>query len=261
MVTVNRLMACHVVGMCFLLGGLTLISEGVSARCVDARVSSLPEYRVSSVIDGDSLRVLGVGNIRLLGVNAPEMKRNRQVKESQPEPYGIQATQFVGQLEGQVVRLEIRGEDRYQRKLAHVWFHHEGIWRSLEAELLERGLAFQVFESADDQLTACFQTAERLARAAQQGVWSALDYWKNARRGGFVIWRGQAQKISKGKTYTWVRLSNDRVVRLVNQWLLNDSYRFEAQTYEFRGWAVDRQKTKYERFALKLRQTSAIHVY
>lgn len=257
--------SCRIVSclICAWLGaGILLLSpKDVFASCSYGQSADLPEYRVSSVVDGDSLQVAGLGSVRLLGVNAPEMQRDRKVKLSKPEPFGQQATQFVKRLAGQTVRLGIQGEDRYRRKLAHVWFKESGVWHSLEAELLKQGLAFQVFESPDDELTECLRDSEFAARTKQRGVWSELDYWKNAQRGGFVIWQGRAERVSKGKKHTWVRLSEDRVVRLQNQWLVQKKYHFNEKEYEYRGWAIDRKNTKYERFALKLRQTTAIQVY
>jgi micrococcal nuclease len=72
------------------------------------------------VIDGDTLVVSGVGKVRLLGVDTPELAR-----EGRPAERGaVRAKDFVRErVEGQPVRLEydVERHDKYGRTLAYVY--------------------------------------------------------------------------------------------------------------------------------------------
>ncbi|MCK4491416.1 MAG: lamin tail domain-containing protein [Candidatus Altiarchaeales archaeon] len=75
---------------------------------------------VSQVIDGDSMLLEGGGEVRLLGVNAPEM--------GQPY-YGESTERLRGLVEGKEVVLEedVVGEDQYGRSLRYVFLGDENV--------------------------------------------------------------------------------------------------------------------------------------
>jgi len=71
---------------------------------------------ISRVVDGDTIECSGVGRIRLIGMDTPEMSQG---------PYGALATEALAELTpvGSTVELELDVEprDRYGRLLAYVW--------------------------------------------------------------------------------------------------------------------------------------------
>lgn len=122
--------------------------------------------RVRQVIDGDTITVSGVGVVRLLGVDAPEIEG----KYRHAERFGDQATRFMKRLvEGQVVRLEYDGprRDQYHRTLAYV-FLEDG---TLVNEAIIRAGWAEVYRRFTLVRKPALMAAEREARAAHRGMW------------------------------------------------------------------------------------------
>ncbi len=94
---------------------------------------------VVRVIDGDTLYLKNRERIRLLSIDAPEMREGRPGHSGPfPEPGAREATEFLKSLvEGHTVRVERHGCDRYQRTLALIYLE-DGT--DVCAELLKRGL-------------------------------------------------------------------------------------------------------------------------
>lgn len=89
------------------------------------------------VVDGDTFHARGVGKVRLLGVDAPELAR-----EGRPEEAGAaRAMAFLkSAIEGRMVELDydVERRDKYGRTLAYVT-GPDG--RVVNEELLRMGLA------------------------------------------------------------------------------------------------------------------------
>jgi micrococcal nuclease len=124
---------------------------------------------VRHALDGDSLVLVDGRQVRLLGVNAPEMSPAAQ-------PLARAARTLTAQLaEGQHVTLVFETEhaDHYGRLLAHVQLP-DG--RDLEEILLRRGLGWLVAIPPNVEWVARLATAEAEAQAARRGVWSVAAY-------------------------------------------------------------------------------------
>lgn len=134
---------------------------------------------VQWIYDGDTLQVAGVGRVRLLGIDTPEMEdspRDRFYRErfriSRPQLRRIAhlAQKFnIAQVKGQRVRLETdqTERDQYDRLLAYVYLPDGHL---LNRQLLEQGLA-AVFRRYDFKRKREFLAAEDRARTAQLGLW------------------------------------------------------------------------------------------
>ena len=75
------------------------------------------EATVTRVVDGDTVELGGLGKVRLIGVDAPEVYGGA-------ECYGREASGFAKrQLDGRRVRYTVGRDprDRYGRLLAYVW--------------------------------------------------------------------------------------------------------------------------------------------
>jgi endonuclease YncB( thermonuclease family) len=123
------------------------------------------------VLDGDSLVLADGRELRLIGVNAPEMGRDGAPEQ----PLARAARTLLASLvEGRTVKLVYEPErhDRYRRVLAHVMFTDaEGAERSAEEALLARGLAWMVAIPPNVGWVSRLQAAEAEARRAGRGVW------------------------------------------------------------------------------------------
>lgn len=131
---------------------------------------------VVRVVDGDTLVVDADGvdqRVRLIGINTPEsVDRNRPVM-----CFGKEASRHLGELlpEGTPVRLErdVEPRDRYDRLLAYVYRSSDGTFVNLE--MVTDGYAQQYTFPPNVAHTEQFGRAERDARAAGTGLWSACD--------------------------------------------------------------------------------------
>lgn len=134
--------------------------------------------RVERVYDGDTLVVAGVGEVRLLGIDAPEHEaserdryyrrqgipaaRLRQTAESSRHYLLQQARDRIVSLQTESVK-----RDRYGRLLAYVYLP-DG--RMLNRQLLAEGLA-AVYRRFDFSLKQEFLAEEAAARRRGVGLW------------------------------------------------------------------------------------------
>lgn len=135
--------------------------------CLALALASLaPAQLVERVVDGDTIRVQGVGAVRLIGVDTPETVDPRKPVQ----PYGREASAFTRMLaEGKIVRLEFDWQraDRYGRTLAYVYLPDGTL---LNAEIIQRGYGF-AYTKYPFKLLEQFRDLERHARETSQGLW------------------------------------------------------------------------------------------
>jgi micrococcal nuclease len=122
--------------------------------------------RVTRHTDGDTLWLSGVGKVRLIGVDTPEVY-------GQVECFGHQASTFVERLLplGSRVsyRLGVESRDRYGRALAYVYLD-DG--RLLNMVLVKRGYAEPLTIAPNDELAGRFVAAASDARRRGLGLWA-----------------------------------------------------------------------------------------
>lgn len=139
------------------------------------------EAAIKYALDGDTLVTTEGEQIRLLGVDTPEMGHDLR----RPEFMAEEARRVTQELaEGKSVAIEIepkRARDRYGRTLAYV-FLPDG--SCLNERLLQEGLA-TVFLPASFSRKEAYLALEAQARRAGKGIWRAegrleLNYLKEA---------------------------------------------------------------------------------
>lgn len=115
--------------------------------------------------DGDTLWLSGIGKVRLIGVDTPEVYGD-------DECYGRQASAFVERTLplGSTVRYRLGTEerDRYGRALAYVYLDGG---RFLNLLLVRRGFAQVLTVPPNVEFAERFARAARRARAAGRGLW------------------------------------------------------------------------------------------
>ena len=141
-----------------------LVLGGWMAFLADATVATQEHFsaRVARVIDGDTLVIghefRGTDRLRILGIDCPESG----------EKWAKGATALTASMvEGKSIEFAGHGHDRYGRLVAEVWVDGE----SLALALLSAGLARYWREYAPGHMD--YEAAEREARAARRGIWSA----------------------------------------------------------------------------------------
>ncbi|MDR2003296.1 MAG: thermonuclease family protein [Prevotella sp.] len=111
--------------------------------------------KVVKVSDGDTIIILDSTNtqhkIRLYGIDCPEKKQD----------YGVKATEFTGRLcAGKVVRVEVKGRDRYGRTLGIVYAGEINI----NEALLRNGLAWHYKQFDKSKRYAALENETRIKR-------------------------------------------------------------------------------------------------
>lgn len=165
---------------------------------------------MAQVVDGDTLRLNDGRRVRLIGLNATELGHDGRP----PEPHAQPAREALQSLLGPraVVGLRYGRErhDRYGRLLAHVYLA-DG--RSVEAQLLERGLAAQIVVPPNTGSWQCYRRAERLARAARRGVWGGFyrpvpvaTLARDTR--GFRVVTGRVVRVGESRRSLWLNFSS-----------------------------------------------------
>ncbi|MEW5915618.1 MAG: thermonuclease family protein [Gemmatimonadota bacterium] len=114
------------------------------------------------VVDGDTIRCVSSGLVRLIGIDSPEA--------NQP-PFGAHATAALRArlTAGDTVQLEpdVEPRDRYGRTLAYVW--HRGVM--LNWLMLRLGWAVVLTYPPNVQYTDDFVSAQEQARVDNRGLW------------------------------------------------------------------------------------------
>jgi micrococcal nuclease len=121
---------------------------------------------VRSVLDGDTIDVAGVGRVRLLGIDAPELAHGHDTAA----PFAYEAREKLIELVlHRWVRLEADAErlDGYNRHLAYV-VREDGLF--VNAALLREGLA-RVTARVSLTRLAELRRAEADAQASRRGMW------------------------------------------------------------------------------------------
>ncbi|PJC27911.1 nuclease [Candidatus Shapirobacteria bacterium CG_4_9_14_0_2_um_filter_39_11] len=125
-------------------------------------------FKVTRVIDGDTIEIEGGERVRYIGIDTPETVDPRKPVQC----FGIEASKKNKELvEGKNVRLEkdITDKDKYGRLLRYVYI--DNIFINLE--LVKQGFAFSYTYPPDIKYQAEILAAEAEAREANRGLWAA----------------------------------------------------------------------------------------
>lgn len=208
--------------------------------------------RVSSVYDGDSVRLEDGRRIRLIGINAPERARDGQPEQ----PLAVEARRALQKRLGDgLVQLVYDRErrDHYGRTLGHL-FTIDG--QSLEAGLLHEGLGFHIAIPPNMALAACLAKAQRQAQTSGRGVW-AKGVWPAREASAMVVEhtgfqrvRGTVKDLSRGGGSVWVELDGPIVLRF-SEAAWADAELAVGHRIEVRGWVTSRAGSRAARRGFK----------
>ncbi|OGI40907.1 MAG: hypothetical protein A2V91_01310 [Candidatus Muproteobacteria bacterium RBG_16_64_10] len=159
----------------FLVSALFFLAPAIGRA--PAAVAPAEVVQVRHAIDGDSLMLMDGRQVRLIGVNTPEIHPSSDKRHAvTPQPLAREAQRFTAaRVDGKTVTLHFETErtDRYQRLLAHVTLP-DGT--RLEEALLREGLGWMVAIPPNVAELARLQTAEDGGRGARRGVWGRPEY-------------------------------------------------------------------------------------
>lgn len=203
---------------------------------------------VAKVQDGDTLKLSDGRSVRVLGINAPEIK----VGQKPGQPLGREslasARQFVARAGGEVrLAFDAERRDHYGRWLAHVY---DKSGRSLAAEQIRAGMAFQISVPPNRAQESCLAAIESMMRKRSAGVWRH-PYWGSAQAAsltlndtGFRLVRGKVMRVDVNSS-VWIELDGELVVQIRKQdWKgfgKRDWKALAGKNLEVRGWITARE--------------------
>lgn len=124
-------------------------------------------YKVTKVIDGDTIEIEGGQRIRYIGIDTPE-------STIQHECFGKEASAKNKELvEGKLVRLvkDVSETDKYKRLLRYVYVDNQLV----NETLVKDGYANAVSYPPDIKYQDKFNAAEKQAREANLGLWKSCQ--------------------------------------------------------------------------------------
>ena len=119
-------------------------------------------YKLTRVIDGDTVELSSGDKVRLKGINAPETFMNGNEL----------ATNFLENFENKTVKIVSFGPDKYGRILGYLFYEN----KNLNLEILEQGFA-SLYYYEQDKYYKEMKSAEEFARMNELGIWKkSSDY-------------------------------------------------------------------------------------
>ncbi|MEI7578447.1 MAG: thermonuclease family protein [bacterium] len=127
-------------------------------------------YKVTKIIDGDTITVETLGKIRLIGIDSPESTNAQECFGNEAK---IKITELIN---GQNVFIELdptQGEkDKYDRTLAYVFV--AGVEESINFQMIQTGYAFEYTYNKPYKYQESFQKAEEEAKNEKTGLWATI---------------------------------------------------------------------------------------
>ena len=199
---------------------------------------------VARVFDGDSFLLADQREVRLLGINTPELGR----AGAPDQPLARAARErLVALLADRCVTLvfDREREDRYGRLLASVRLEDK---TRVEAVLLREGLAWTVAVPPNLAHLKRHQAAEAQARARGLGVWGEPAYAPAAAERltpqdtGFRIVQGTVRRVAQGAYGAFLDLAPGVTLRIAREDLRYfhlKPERFLGRRVVARGWVAE----------------------
>lgn len=135
------------------------------------------QCRVRRITDGDTLHCTNGLKVRLIGIDAPELRQ---------KPFGAESRAALASLLPVNVPVELERDvtptDRYQRRLAHVWL--KGML--VNEMMVRQGWAVLYTVPPNVKYVARLERAQKGARQARVGLWAQGGFDclpRDARRG------------------------------------------------------------------------------
>lgn len=231
--------------------GRVTYSDAPSTGAQPIKIINQPSrqlHQVARVYDGDTIILENKKQVRLLGINTPEIESRHRSEE----PGGTAAKKWLqNQLQQNQVYLEFDQvkRDKYKRLLAHV-FLPDG--KHLNLMLLEKGLAIVSIIPPNGRYTDKLVKAQQQAEKLKLGIWSMPEYQPRPiieianHTKGWQRFNGIPVAIKKNRKFTRL-LFNDKIdIRIANSNLnlFPELATYVGKSLEIRGW-VARNKDHY----------------
>ena len=137
-----------------------------------ASTSEYKWYEIEKVVDGDTVKLVGLGTVRLIGVDTPETVHPTK----QVECYGKEATAKMKEF---VTKTKVRMEyddtqditDKYGRYLVYLYTQDNTF---INLELIKQGYAHEYTYSTKYKYQTDFKQAQNYAKDNMLGLWGNI---------------------------------------------------------------------------------------
>lgn len=203
---------------------------------------------VVHVYDGDTVKLADGRRVRLIGINAPELRPEQPADE----PFADEARSALQTLidrNNRTLLLQYgrEHEDHYGRLLAHAFVDSGD---NVAVHLLQAGLATTLVVPPNTWAHDCYQQQEDQARIERRGIWKHPRYQVHDARSlpastrGFRIVHATVQSVRYADGTAWLKLDGPLSVRVGKQDQVNFPTGYlehlAGQTVEIRGWVRTR---------------------
>jgi endonuclease YncB( thermonuclease family) len=221
-----------------LLHAPSALAAACPARDTGERVT------VVHVYDGDTVKLADGRRVRLIGINAPELRPEQPAGE----PFANEARAILQSLidrNNRTLLLQYgrENEDHYGRLLAHAFVDNGD---NVAVHLLQSGLATTLVVPPNTWAHDCYQQQEDQARIERRGIWKHPRYQVSDARSlpastrGFRIIHATVQHVRYAGGTAWLELDGPLSVRVGRQDQVNfpAGYleRLAGKAVEIRGW-------------------------
>jgi len=129
-------------------------------------------FKVTKIIDGDTIEITGGVQVRYIGIDTPE----KDTDYTEYECYSNEATEKNKELlKGMKVKLvaDTGGEDKYGRLLRYVYLEDETF---VNLELVKNGFASVMSIPPNLKFKKTFEEAEKKAILEKKGMWKECTF-------------------------------------------------------------------------------------
>jgi endonuclease YncB( thermonuclease family) len=219
--------------------------------------------KVRYVYDGDTLQLNDGRKIRLIGINAPELKSDGKPAQAYANEAKKALTSLFNKDKSIALVYGKDKKDRYGRLLAHV-FLADG--QNVQALLLKQGFANAITIPPNTQFASCYLEMESFARCSMNGLWkntNILDAKSlEHQHSGFHLIMGRLENINTSNNGIWLDIDN----RLTIGIRPDDQPRFDMkrlntmlnQAVIVRGWLSESNRSTP--FYLRLRHPLSLQL-
>ncbi|UCB55870.1 MAG: thermonuclease family protein [Thiotrichales bacterium] len=150
--------------------------------------------------DGDTVHLQDGRKVRLIGINTPELARDKQPEQAFAREARDLLSKAIGAHDNRVgLVYGVERHDRYKRTLAHLFTPHG---ENLQAQLLQQGMAAAIPHPPNLAFSDCYMQQELSARCADKGLWSDSGQFivrastLDNKHGGFRLVTGKIERIT-----------------------------------------------------------------
>ncbi|MDI9347883.1 MAG: thermonuclease family protein [Methylacidiphilales bacterium] len=203
----------------FLSLAVAITSSGRTEQSSCALPKQALSAKVQRVLDGDTIKLEGGDEVRIIGINAPELQNRYRPEDPGAREASLELTRLLEQSHNSInVIFETKKVDRFGRLLAHVQ-NNKG--ENIASKLISQGLVAVAIIPPNSSMADCYLALEQIPRIARKANWAKVTQWHitdselEEFQGGFAIMYSKVKSIQVVSDQTiYFSLHNGYTLRL-----------------------------------------------